>query len=529
MNPRIWRRLRRVTQVGALVLFGYLFVTASSTRPTRMAWADLFYRLDPLVALTASLAGRALIAGLALAGVTLAVTLLFGRVWCGWFCPLGTILEWIAPRRAHSARPPSERWRLAKYLLFVVVVAAALLGSQTLLFLDPVTLVSRTMATSVWPGLGNGLHRLEGFLYRFEPLWVPLDWFHNTLYQPFFGSDAALYSLAVPLFLFFAAIVALNWWSERFWCRYLCPLGGMLGLVSRFSLVRRDVEKGCAACARCEGACPTGTIDPADGYRSDPAECIVCFDCVVDCARGGVAFRWQWPGWRPAPAQPYDPGRRALLLGLGVAATGVALAAAEPITQRRPATFLRPPGADLTDFEALCIRCGECVRVCPTHGLQHSLFEGGVQNVMTPRLLPRLGACDYGCNACGEICPTGAIPPLAISEKQHTPIGLARVDRDRCLPWAYDVPCIVCEEVCPVPHKAIGLELAEAIDTWGNPITIQRPYVVKELCIGCGVCEEQCPMGGEAAIRVYAPTESGGYWGDDPSFLPRHHRGAEGA
>jgi MauM/NapG family ferredoxin protein len=273
------------------------------------------------------------------------------------------------------------------------------------------------------------------------------------------------------------------------------------------------VSDACAQCGRCTHRCPTGTVDPRDNYRSDPAECIVCFDCLVDCTRDGIGFRWQLPRWQIARWQPYDPTRRQVLTAMGASVMGVALAGVEPITQREPATMIRPPGATLTDFGALCIRCGACVRVCPTQGLQPSLFEGGVQNLMTPRLVPRLGYCSYSCNACGQVCPTGAIPELTLEDKQHTPIGLAHIDRDRCLPWAYNIPCIVCEEACPVADKAIWLEEVEAVNAQGEMVSLQRPRVIKELCIGCGICEYQCPMGGESAVRVYAPTEAGGYLG----------------
>jgi MauM/NapG family ferredoxin protein len=189
---------------------------------------------------------------------------------------------------------------------------------------------------------------------------------------------------------------------------------------------------------------------------------------------------------------------------------GVALLGVEPATLRDPATLIRPPGAEQVDFSALCIRCAACVRVCPTQGLQPSLLHGGLGNLLTPRLVPRLGYCSFNCNACGQVCPTGAIPPLSLEEKQAAVIGLARVDKDRCLPWAYDVPCIVCEEACPVADKAIALEEVEVVDDQGGIVMLQRPYVLKDLCVGCGICEYQCPMGGESAIRVYAPTVTAG-------------------
>jgi len=203
---------------------------------------------------------------------------------------------------------------------------------------------------------------------------------------------------------------------------------------------------------------------------------------------------------------------------------GVALGGAEPITKRQPARMIRPPGTTPDTFTALCIRCGQCVRVCPTQGLQPTLLEAGWQNTLTPFLVPRLGYCSFNCNACGLLCPTGAIPPLDLEQKQHTPIGLARVDRDRCLPWAYSIPCIVCEEACPVASKAIWLEEIETVNASGDQITLQRPSVIKELCIGCGICEHKCPVGGEAAIQVFAPTAAGGYLGQDPDFEPRQGR-----
>ncbi|MBN1657839.1 MAG: 4Fe-4S binding protein [Anaerolineae bacterium] len=503
-GARRWRCLRQGVQLASLLAFTSILIYANAQRPARF-WPDVLVRLDPLLVAGASLAGRALVGGALLASAILLLTLLFGRAWCGWLCPLGTLLEWLGPRRHRPGRrAPAEGWRAAKVLLLAAVAVLALFGSQVLTWLDPITIFTRTFTLAAWPAARHAAAQAEAFLYRFPVLWAPLDAVHGAVVQPLFQDVQPVFALGLLAALFFAGLVALNWIAPRFWCRALCPLGGLLGLVSRWALVRREVRDDCAACMRCACACPTGTIDPERGYRSDPAECIVCLDCLVACTRDAQSFRLQVPGWRPAPRQAYDPSRRALLAAGSMALAGAALAGVEPVTKRSHPHLLRPPGADLVDFNALCVRCGACVRVCPTQGLQPSLFEAGVQGFLTPRLVPRLGACSFSCTACGQVCPTGAVPRLALEDKQATPIGLARIDRDRCLPWAYDTPCIVCEEACPIADKAIVLDEVEVVGPQGWPVLLQRPRVVKERCIGCGICENKCPLGGEAAVRVCA-------------------------
>jgi len=536
MKVKTWQKLRKGIQFASLAVFVFLF-TRSVYLEQSGKWSDLFYRLDPLAALSAMLAGRTFLPSLAFALVIILATLLAGRVWCGWFCPLGTILEWTTPKpkrkpglleklpikkkklnfyflkwilpKKEIKKPvqnqATSQWRKAKYVLLIVILAAAALGNQTLLFLDPNTILTRSMSAAIWPALRYGVYGLEHWLYQFKTLWPVLDVLHVRVVVPLFHNLQSVFSASLIIALFFMGLLLLNRFAERFWCRYLCPLGGLLGWLARFAILRREVDQPCKACGLCNAKCPTGTIDAQNGYRSDPAECIVCLDCVATCRSNENAFRWQLHKWELSSGQPYDPGRREVLASLAAAAGGVALAGIEPIARRSPAKLIRPPGALLTDFEAVCIRCGECVRVCPTQGLQPTIFESGWQNLMTPHLVPRYGYCAFNCNACSQVCPTGAIPLLPLEQKRQMPIGLASINKDRCLPWAYGIACVVCEEMCPLPEKAIVFEQGGGHGQGNsNPSGVQRPRVLAEKCIGCGVCEFHCPAGGEAAIQVFS-------------------------
>ncbi len=499
MKPASIRRIRQAVQIASFILYVALFVWAVYLGRSPLP-SDLFYRFDPLIAATAMLAGRVIKAGLLYSLITLAASVLFGRVWCGWVCPFGSLLERLSPKSCKGKVP--ERWRAVKYLLFLFLIFAAILGSQSGVFLDPISMLTRTMTTVLWPGLRFMVYGFESFLYQFDILWPVLDVVNGKILLPLFQGIESVFSASLPVFLFFAAVVVLNQVTERFWCRYLCPLGGYLGLVSRLAIIRREVTQNCIACNHCNKICPTGTIDAKASYASDPAECIVCYDCAAECPADAIKFKSHSPIWQLAAGKEYDPQRRYVLITVAGALGSVALAGIEPVRRREPERMIRPPGADLTDFTAICMRCGECVRVCPTQGLQPCLTEGGWQNIFTPRLVPRLGYCSYNCDACIRTCPTGAIPTISKETKQKTPIGLASINTDRCLPWAYDTLCSVCEEMCPLPEKAIILEEVQIPAEAGRPSVIFRPKVLRDLCIGCGVCEYHCPVGGEAAIQV---------------------------
>jgi ferredoxin len=148
------------------------------------------------------------------------------------------------------------------------------------------------------------------------------------------------------------------------------------------------------------------------------------------------------------------------------------------------------------------------MQVCPTTALHPCFLEAGLEGMWTPRLVPKIGYCDYECTRCTQACPTEAIQPLGIQEKQEVRIGLASVDVTRCLPYAYGQTCLVCEEHCPVPDKAIYMVEGEVETHDGAVKTLKQPHVDPHLCIGCGVCENVCPFEDKAAIRVTSANET---------------------
>ena len=508
INARLMRRLRPWVQVGTFLVFVALLLKAGGQA------AGAFFYLDPLTGLATTLAARRIVPLTLLALLTVAATLALGRVWCGWLCPLGSVLDWTPARRADLKQlDPGLRWRQAKYFLLAAIAAGALLGNLTLLLLDPLTILYRTLTTAVWPALISLITAVDRTLYAAPALRGPVGAFEGALRGVVLPVYQPLYGLNVLVALVFVGILALNAVRDRFWCRYLCPLGALLALVSKVSWLRRVVGEQCIECHRCARACPVGTIDPARDHASDPAECVMCLDCVPTCPRSSLHFvsHWRPQLWR-APAYPYDPARRQLLASAGAAVALVGLFGAEPVAEREHPRHLRPPGVrerelEGIDFLSQCIRCGVCLKVCPTSGLQPSLGEAGWAGLWTPVLVPRLGYCDFGCTACGQACPVGAIPLLSLDVKRQRIIGHATIDRNRCLPWADARNCLVCEEMCPIADKAIKLEEAEVRASDGETVLIKRPVVVRERCIGCGICEHHCPLNGEAAIRVVAATD----------------------
>jgi polyferredoxin len=503
-----WLLLRRLSQLFFLAAFIVLFLRTDYHGSDELAGAvNLLFRLDPFLAACVVLATGSLVVLLLPSLLVLAVTALFGRAFCGWFCPLGTLLD--LSRRLFPSPPPAENRtrypRLALTILFFCLVSSAG-GLAVAGYVDPFSILVRGLAQVVYP-LGNSLS-VGFFTFTYQQLPEAVNLVTEPLYrllqQWVLPASQKFFQLAWLSLAILAGVFLLEGWQRRFFCRNICPLGAMLGLVGRKALITgHGGDDDCGRCRLCAGRCRMGAIDGE--RRITMAACSLCYDCVQHCPRQVIAFA---PGGRQRPGPAPSLSRRRLL---GTAALALLLPAVKATTvlARHPDPLLiRPPGA-LAEEEFLhrCVRCGECLQVCIGNALQPALFQAGIDGLFSPLLVAKNGYCEFNCTLCGQVCPTGAIRVLSLAEKQRLKIGHAWFDRNTCLPYARGIPCMVCEEHCPTPEKAIRFRLAEVSDGEGRPVEVALPYVVDELCIGCGICENKCPLPDRPAIMITAAGE----------------------
>jgi polyferredoxin len=558
---------RRITQAFFLVLFGWLCLVSSpgDSFIQRSAWpVSWLLELDPLVALGSILATGQLEAGLLWALATVVLTLFLGRAFCGWICPLGTLNQIIshlgfqgrgAAARAANRPHRAEGLALGALLLQLGAAAGAALAAggawlrgHPLLFL--ILLMPTLVLAARWQHRGNRAQRLgrrvllavglgllmlavlpgAGGLLQASlavGLLDPLPLLHrsaHTVLLPLADRSVALlwpfprqHSLAPLTALLLAGILLANLWRPRAFCRFLCPLGALLGLLGRWAPVRiAKLQPDCSDCGRCDRVCTTAA-DPSGALRQP--SCTLCMSCVEVCPDGVLALG----GRRSAAGERLEPdlSRRATITALAAGVAAVPCLRLEGFVGKRAGPdLLRPPGS-LAELEFLsrCVACGQCMRVCPTNIIQPAGTKGGLETLFTPGLEMRIGTsgCQPSCTACGEVCPTGAIRALSEDEKlgqgdftEDGPvrIGTAFVDRSRCLPWALGRPCIVCEEVCPTSPKSVRLERVVQVREDGSLVELEQPSVDVESCNGCGVCENACPVAGQSAIRVCNAGES---------------------
>ncbi|MFH1423222.1 MAG: 4Fe-4S binding protein [Planctomycetota bacterium] len=496
--------IRRLVQTCFFLFFLYLLARTAFPLESAIP-VNLFQYLDPLITITSIAAGHVLLIAVIFSSIAILATLVCGRVFCGWACPFGTTLDIFSNlpflkkfRKKHTAL----HYTNLKYLILLALVIFSFFGVTLAGVLDPISIAIRTYTVVLYPPavlLGNYVMQHTSNVSALENLnyWLA----SNVL-----PTNTPQYACLWLFILFIMLILATESLTRRFWCRNLCPLGALFALVSRLQRFRFTISDNCISCSQCERICKMGAIK---GSRIHSSECITCFTCSSTCKKEAVKFSFQkhaFAGKKPKTTNSQDihlfHSRRGFIVTLALSLPAAVLARFIP---QKKQILLPPCVSDRRSLISSCIRCGECVKVCPGNVLQPSLFENGVEGAFTPLFNPQYGYCLYECILCSSVCPTGAIPQLPLADKQHALIGFAVLNKDICLPYAKKKNCIVCEEMCPIPTKAIKLESTGEIGKDG--IELKKPYVIADMCNGCGACEFNCPVRPKRAIRIYPMPE----------------------
>jgi len=478
-------------------------------RKNRPLPADSFLAVDPLVGIGATLGSHAFSTAAFVALIALFVCIILPRWFCGYACPLGTLIDLfdriiVAPigkLLGWKKRRLGRSWTRVRYYTLFAVLGSAALGVSLIGYFAPIPLLTR--ATAI--------------------LGVPIE---NTLLDRPYTSLTAVDIVAGLTVL--AVVLLVGFITPRFWCRYLCPSGAAFSLFGLLRIRRRHVnEEACRACTKCATACPFDAV--SEDYLKTTAACAACKTCETVCPLDGITVGVKKPkptSPKPATATAVPPdecieneqdevdrmalNRRGLLrLGAGSAifatvgaAGGFSIGRFGAAAADEPAP-LRPPGSVGEDrFAAQCVRCGLCIAACASRTLGTLGTERGVNNLWTPVLHLNRAGCDPSCNRCGQVCPTGAIRSLTLDQKNITVIGRAELDEKTCLAFCDDEDvnrCRDCLNVCAGTGRyAIEIRRVDVeLDEQGMPIEDSGRdtlVVLQDRCVGCGLCQSRCHL-----------------------------------
>lgn len=483
--------LRKTRIILAAIFYAGITLLFLDFTGTLHAWLGWMAKVQLLPAILALNVG--------VVGVLAVLTLLFGRVYCSVICPLGVMQDMFAwlGKRAKKNRysySPAKSW--LRYGMLVVFIASLVMGGGVLAkLLAPYSAYGRianNLLAPLWQWGNNGLAYLAEQAGSYA--------FYET--EVWIKSGVTLGVAIITLLI----IGALAWRGGRTWCNTICPVGTVLGGISRFSWLKPVIDTGkCNGCSLCARNCKAACINSKE-HSIDYSRCVACMDCVESCKRGAISYTHRTSKTASAEeAKPTDTSRRTFLTTTALVATTAAikaqekkvdggLAVIEDKVKPERQTHLVPPGAlSARHFAQHCTACQLCVSVCPNGVLTPS---ASLTRLMQPEMTYERGYCRPECTKCSDVCPTGAIRPITREDKSSTQIGHAVWVKKNCIPLTKGDSCGNCARHCPA--GAIQMVPSEE----GNRRSPKIPVINVERCIGCGACEHLCPARPFSAIYV---------------------------
>lgn len=492
MTSSFLRKFRIIFSTIVLICFILVFVDFRSLVPEKYINYLLFLQFIPSAIKFFNI--ETLAAGGFI--IVLLLTLLSGRIYCSFLCPLG-IGQDLFSRIGGRFRKKFRRYgfnkpfTITRYSLLAITLLVTLVwGIYLLTLLDPFSIFGRFMTYFAKPGVIALNNFLSGILGKFD--------LYSLAHEPVQGYQILAYSIPTA---FLILVGTLSFAKGRLYCNMICPVGTLLGLLSKISLLRiRFDESTCSRCGRCSLSCKSSCIDFLN-HNIDLSRCVNCFNCINTCPDKalsyGVVRLKKSKHETDESKRKFIAGSILLLFGLSTSSKGQEKGVPVPkkaSTIKENRTFpVCPPGAgSMADLNKHCTACSLCISACPNNVLQPAVKQYGITGIMQPVMDYHKSFCTYNCTICTEICPTYALKPLALEAKKLTQIGKVIFIKDNCIVKTEKTACGACSESCPT--KAVFM-----IPYEGNLVI---PDVNQDICIGCGHCEYACPTTPYKAIFV---------------------------
>jgi ferredoxin len=492
MTSSFLRKFRIGFSAVVLVCFILVFADFRSLIPEKFINYLLYLQFIPSVIkyvhLTTLAAGGCI--------VVILLTLLSGRTYCSFLCPLG-IGQDLFSRMGGKIKRKFRRFGFKKphtiirYSILAIVLGVTILsGIYLVTLLDPYSIFGRFITYFIKPVFLLINNFIAGILGRFD--------IYTLNHIPIKGFSLLAY--AVPV-VFFLLVGILSFIKGRLYCNMICPVGTLLGLISKVSLFRiKFIENKCTRCGRCSIVCKSSCIDFLN-YDIDISRCVNCFNCTSICPEKALSY--SLVSSKNTEHRTDESKRRfvagTLFMLFGISQFGRGQEKSVPVpkkesTVKEPKTSpVCPPGAgSIEDFTKRCTACSLCITACPNNVLKPAVKQYGIAGLMQPVMDYHKSFCTYNCTVCTEICPTNALKPLLLEAKKLTQIGKTNFIKDNCIVKTEKTACGACSEACPT--KAVYMVPYE-----GN---LMIPETNQDICIGCGHCEFACPVSPFKAIFV---------------------------